>query len=182
MRNKRLSVVAVVLGGLVALGCSSGGKDTGEISDGSQPSAATSSAPAEKTTAAMGADAVTLDGGVVVSVSEPATFTPSQSSIGHQQGNTAVAFSVTVENTGEDSLDLALASVTAAFGAEGTQAKKIVDSKKGITFGFDSTIATGQKRTVKFAFSAPTADTSVIAVTVEPNAFGDSIALFEGKL
>ncbi|OZV74780.1 hypothetical protein CA850_29835 [Micromonospora echinospora] len=175
--------MAVVLGGVVALGCGGGGGDTGKVTDVSQPKAAASSAaPEKKTVAAMGAEAVTLDGGVVVTVGKPTKFTPSGTSAGHQRGNSAAVFSITIENKGTEPLDLTLANVTASFGAEGTQAEPVFDSEKGITGGFTSTIATGQKRTAKYAFSAPTKDTSVIAVTVEPNALGDSVALFEGKL
>ncbi|MDG4792689.1 DUF4352 domain-containing protein [Micromonospora sp. WMMD1082] len=183
MRNKRWSALAFVVAGLVALGCGGGGSDTGTVSEGNaKPDSATSSEATTKKVATMGKDSVTLDGGVVVTVSKPAKFTPSGSAAGHQRGNTALLFSITVENQGDEPLDLSLAIVTAAFGAEGTQAEAVFDSSKNINSLFESTVAPGKKRTAKYVFSAPTKDTSEIAMTVQPAPFEDSTALFEGSL
>lgn len=87
---------------------------------------------------------------------------------------------VTITDGTKEPFDLALVTATAAFGAEGTQAERVFDSEKGV-IDFEGTLGPGQKGTAKLAFSAPTKDTSKIALTVTPS-FDDATALFEGSL
>lgn len=183
-KQNRLAVAGLVVAGLITLGCGAGSSDTGKVTEGGAKAtgAAAQAAKGEtKKVAKMGADSVTLDGGILVSASKPTKFTPSTYSAGHTRGNSAILVSVTIENKGAEPLDLGLVTVTAAFGKDGTQAESVFDSAKGIEGSFQSTIAAGQKRTAKFAFSAATKDLSLIAITVQPG-FDNNVALFEGAL
>ncbi|MET8908416.1 DUF4352 domain-containing protein [Micromonospora sp. NPDC004551] len=180
MKNRNYAAIAgVVLAGVVALGCGAGSTDTGSVSDKAGGSAAAAADDKPKV-AKMGSGTVTFGDGLAVSAKAPKKFTPSSYAAGHQRGNTAALIEVTITNGTKEPFDLALVTATAAFGAEGTQAERVFDSAKGIT-DFEGTLAPGQKRTAKLAFSAPTKDTSKIALTVKPS-FDDATALFEGAL
>ncbi|HEX5594764.1 MAG TPA: hypothetical protein VFX61_01905 [Micromonosporaceae bacterium] len=124
---------------------------------------------------------MTLGSGLRVSTSVSGNFTPSQDAAGHIAGNTAITVSVTIENGMDEAFDLALVSATAAFGADGILAAQVFDFEKSVS-GFEGTLAFGQKRTAKMAFSADTKDTSLITLVVELNLLEDGAALFEGSL
>lgn len=179
--NRRLALALVALGAATAIACG-GSSDTGTVNSGDagKPAAGDTKAAAPKT-AKMGVDTVTLGSGLKVSTGKPAKYTPSGYAAGHQAGNKAIAVQVTIANGTSEPFDLALVHLTAAFGADGTQADRVFDSSKGLT-DFEGTLAPGQKRTAKLAFSAATQDTKLIALTVEPNAFENATALFEGSL
>ncbi|WP_319463587.1 DUF4352 domain-containing protein [Micromonospora sp. RTP1Z1] len=176
--RKYATIAGITLAAVVALGCGAGSTDTGSVSD----KGGSNAAPAEEKSkvAKMGSGTVTFKDGLAISTKAPKKFTPAATAAGHQRGNTAVLVEVTISNGSKEPVDLALVTATAAFGAEGTQAESVIDVAKGIT-GFEGTLAPGQKRTTKLAFSAATKDTSKIALTVSPS-FDGSTALFEGSL
>ena len=179
MKNRNyVAIVGVVLAGVGALGCGAGSTDTGSVSDNGGNAAP--AADDKPKVAKMGSGTVTFKDGLAVSTKAPKKFTPAATSAGHQRGNTAVLIEVTITNGTKEPFDLTLVTATAAFGAEGTQADQVIDVEKSIT-GFEGTLAPGQKRTAKMAFSAATKDTSKIALTVKPS-FDDATALFEGAL
>ncbi|MFI7075503.1 DUF4352 domain-containing protein [Micromonospora sediminicola] len=181
MNHRRYATVAgITLAGIIALGCGAGSTDTGSVSDKGAGSNAAPAAEEKPKVAKMGSGTVTFADGLAVSAKKPVKFTPSSYAAGHQRANTAVLIEVTISNGTKEPFDLALVTATAAFGAEGTQAERVYDSGKGIT-DFEGTLAPGQKRTAKLAFSAPTKDTSTIGLTVKPD-FDGSTALFEGGL
>lgn len=172
-----LTITGVLAAAVVALGCGAGA-DTGTVSEGSSAEAAASESKAQ--VAKMGTGVVTFGDGVAVAVKKPAKYTPSGTAAGHKRGNSAFVVEVRITNGGKEPLDLTLVTATAAIGAEGVQAERVFDSAKGLT-DFEGTLAPGQKRTAKLAFSAPTKDTTKIALTVSPS-FDGSTALFEGAL
>jgi len=180
-RRTYATAAALVLGAALALACGNGSPDTGDVGEGTEAPPAPAETSQAPKVARMGKDTVTFENKVAVMVKAPKKFTPSSTSAGHQVGNTAVVFDITITNGSSEPIDLALVTATAALGADGTQAAQVYDSEHGIT-GFEGVVAKGQKRTAKLAFSAPTKDTSKIALTVAPSFLGGETALFEGKI
>lgn len=164
--------------GLVGLGDTD--TDTGTVNRGdasASPGVVAEKAPSK--IARMGTDTVTLDGGLVVSVSKPTKFVPSAYSAGHERGNVAFLVSVTLENRGDEPFDLLHVRATAALGADGVGADDVWDIENRVG-RFEGALAPTQKRTVTLAFSAPTKDTSKVGVTVSLGSLDRKDAIFEG--
>ncbi|MFI6943104.1 DUF4190 domain-containing protein [Streptomyces sp. NPDC050418] len=125
---------------------SSSGSDSGSDDAGSGDSAGSDDA------AAFG-DSYKYDDGVVVTVSKPVSYTPDQYAAGHEKGNKAFQFTITIENGGKEKLDISGALPSLRDG-EGADAEMVFDGSNG-TKPFNGSVLPGKKATAKYAFSVP---------------------------
>jgi hypothetical protein len=101
--------------------------------------------------------AANLMDGVTVLVSAPTSYDPGRKAVGADQAESLV-YTVTVTNTSDVDRTPALA-ISASAG--GTAATPITESAEGLTRPGSATIAAGETRTFRVAFSAASADTVV---------------------
>ncbi|MFR9724783.1 DUF4352 domain-containing protein [Streptomyces sp. MS19] len=142
------------------------GAETSEDADAAEDTgdaAAEEEAPAGGGTYGAG-EGVPFDGDVTVTVSAPEPYTPDEYAVGHTEGNSAYAVTVTVENSGSEVYDTDMLLVTARAGDDGVEAEEIFDETMGS--GFGGALPAGQTATGQFAFDAP-ADAAALNVLVE---------------
>lgn len=176
--KRRLYTMGAVMAALIAIGCG-GGTDTG--TDSGSTSTDTSATAPKKVSdfSVMGKGGRKFDNGITVEVGKPKKITPGEYTIGHTKGNTAVEFPVTVINGSSEPYDVTWLTVSADMGKAGVQAEQLYGDGYG---GAEGKIQVGKRKTIKFAFSAPTKDTSELNVVVEPGLMDGVTALFQGKL
>lgn len=109
--------------------------------------------------------------GLVVTVTPPAAFIPSDASAGHRAGNQAVAWKITMKNGTPDSFRAGLVSVYAKYGAAGEQAERVFDSAKGAGSDFEGSISPGRSATVTYVFDVPKVGLGLLDLEVIPDAF-----------
>lgn len=121
--------------------------------------ATTVGAAPSRTSAPFGT-AAEIAPGVSVYVSAPSSYTPGRTAKGDDQKETVV-YTVTLTNTGSDTISPALAVAAAAAGVAGSP---ITDPREGLSQPGAAPIEPGSVRVFRVAFSTATADTT-LAVT-----------------
>lgn len=183
MRRSTMIVAGLATAGLIALGCSAGGAEsgvTGDVGEAQNSGNAQNSAGKAKHNppAEFGTQTKTLDNGVVVSTDTPKLFTPSSVAAGHQPGNKAWRVKITVENGADEPMGEYDLTIDGTMGKDGTTCDRVFDS--GLT-DFSGTIQPGKKQSATVGFSCPTTDTSVVGLQVKTGALARTVADFEGK-
>ncbi|MFZ3491825.1 hypothetical protein ACODT5_01040 [Streptomyces sp. 5.8] len=117
----------------------------------------------------------TYANGLAVTVVPPTPFSPSDTSAGHQAGNQAVAWKITVKNGTPELFPTSPVSVYAKYGTAGEQAERVYDSAKGADSDFEGSIAPGRSATVTYVFDVPRAGLALLDLEVVPDA-----AVYEG--
>ncbi|MDH6226565.1 MULTISPECIES: DUF4190 domain-containing protein [Streptomyces] len=98
-------------------------------------------------------DGMEFDDGLVATVTEVKKYTPDEFAVGHEAGNDAYEVTVQIENGSDATVDLALGTVEATAGEEGTPAESIIDADSlGM---FEGSVTAGKKTTQTFGFSVP---------------------------
>ncbi|MFC5723387.1 hypothetical protein ACFP1Z_24800 [Streptomyces gamaensis] len=114
-------------------------------------------------------DTYAFPDGLKVRVSQPAPFTPSVTSVGHQQGRTPVTFTVTVTNGTKAPFDASGLLVSMTAGAQGARVEQVFDSARGVGNPFPGPLAPGRDGTGVYAFDVPSDATKAVDVAVRPN-------------
>ncbi|MFF7725006.1 hypothetical protein [Streptomyces sp. NPDC008001] len=125
-------------------------------------------------TASFG-DTYAYHDGLKVTVSDPGTFTPSGTALGHQAGNRAVKFTVSVTNGTKHPLDTAGVLVTVESGDKADRAQQIFDSASGVGTPFTGNLEPERSGKTTFAFDVPPAGLARVNVAVRPG-FGQDHA------
>ncbi|MEE1938525.1 DUF4352 domain-containing protein [Streptomyces sp. TRM 70361] len=174
--RKRLTAAAAVavlaLGGLTACGTAEEPTTTKATASGADKSGdaedAGDAGKKETETAEDGplgaGDTASYDSGLSITVSEAVPYTPGEFSIGHTEGNKAHKVTVTLENAGDEKIDISLVMPAARAGEEGVNAEQVFDDKVGE--GFQGNLLPGRKATAEYVFDAP-ADARNLDVEVD---------------
>ncbi len=133
---------------------------------------------ADSDTAAFG-DSWEYDDGVSVTVSEPAAYKPDEFAAGHEKGNTAIQFTITIENGGKEKLDITTALPSLRDG-KGADAEMIFDGSYA-TKPFEGTVLPGKKATAKFAFSIPAGAEKDLQMELSPEVIEYDNAIWTGS-
>lgn len=181
MSRKKLTIVALVAGAIIALGCGLGDDavDSGDVNrgDGKSSTGKAADKEPEQKIATMGADSVTLDHDIVVTTTVPTIYKPS--TYVAEAGHKYVTFKVTLTNKGTEPFDTNLLIMDATLGEDGEQAEQVFDSAKNVG-SFSTIVNPGKKVTVQVAFSAKTTDVSTIDFTLR--GLNINTALFTGTV
>ncbi|WP_257231242.1 DUF4352 domain-containing protein [Streptomyces sp. UH6] len=109
-------------------------------------------APKDGELLALG-DGMEFDDGLVATVTDVKKYTPDEFAVGHEAGNDAYEVTVEINNGSDATVDLALGTVEATAGEEGTPAESIIDADSlGM---FEGSVTAGKKTTQTFGFSVP---------------------------
>lgn len=149
----RTARIAPALIGLALLATACGGMNPQPVTIPSEPSA---SASEQKTSNVQpfGSSFAYADG-LIVTVSKPTVFTPSDTSFGHEAGNTAVKFTITIENKTGAQFNPSLAGMSLTYGDSGATAEIVSDSANKVGGAFAQVILPGNKATVTSGYSVP---------------------------
>lgn len=123
-----------------------------------------SPSPAEREPNPSFGDDWTYENGVTVTLSQPADYTPSDSSFDPSNAPAHVTFEVTVTNDGEEDYDPVLLSLSAQSGS--TPAEQIFDSAQGVGGSPSTTLLPGRSVTFPVAFGVQ--DPTDLVVEVSP--------------
>ncbi|MGP3971795.1 serine/threonine-protein kinase [Streptomyces sp. 6N223] len=116
-------------------------RDEGEYGDG------------EGTTYNFGpGETAQYESGLTITISGLTEFTPGEYAIGMQPGDGAYMTTVTVENNGEESIDVFL-SLTARAGESGTTVEQIYDD--GLEYSLSGTLLPGRQMTGDLGYAVP---------------------------
>jgi len=190
MITRMLAAAAIATGALAGCGAQVDAKKESAPAKESSAPAAKSASKAAKSEAPKEDDGVAAFGerfrykdGLVVTVTKPAKFKPSQYAAGHKRGNVGVLITVKIQNTSAEPFDAAIVQVDMKAGEDGNAASDVVDLGGSIELGtgFSGTIAAGRSATAKYGFSIRPADVGLINVEVTPD-FEHEPSIFEGKL
>lgn len=110
-------------------------------------------------TASFG-EAYTWQDGLSVTIGAPEPYTPGDYAVGHEAGQSAVSFQITIVNGSETPFDPILASISAQSG--NTEASQIFDSGQGMEGSPSTKILAGRETTYKVAFSVSDPDDLVV--------------------
>lgn len=176
MQIARLAVAACAL--LVLVGCG-----IGHSSQVAQPSqTASPTAAAERSDYQVSSDRVrkVIDDGVVLTISPPKSFTPTDTA--YPRANRAVAFEMTVDNDGKVPYRPASLSFTASVDSRPTE--QVIDSTQGYTgpAGATDEVAPDESLRIAVAF-AVTDEPCRMRVSVQPDvARSMPILLYDGTV
>lgn len=130
--------------------------------------------PEEKKDGPLAAgDTAAYESGLKITVSQAAAYSPGRFAVGHTEGNTAYKLTVTLENTGDETVDTTLILPNARAGAAGRTAERIIDDSVGA--GFTGSLLPGKKATADFAFDVP-GDAKNLDVEIDPLDFSSEPA------
>ncbi|WP_238419312.1 DUF4352 domain-containing protein [Streptomyces taklimakanensis] len=159
------AVAAFAVGGLTACGAeeptvtkaptgeADKGGDAGGAGGGEEKDAAEADAAEGNDGLLAAGDTATYSSGLKVTVSGASSYTPGEFAIGHTDGNKAHKITVTLENTGDEKIDISLITLSARAGENGVTAEEIFDDEVGS--GFDGKLPPNKKATAEYAFDAP---------------------------
>ncbi|MER7177240.1 DUF4190 domain-containing protein [Streptomyces mesophilus] len=156
---------------------SSAPKDpTAEATDAGEEAPADS---ADSGDPAVFGDSYEYEDGVLVTVSEPKAYTPDQYAAGHEKGNKAFQFTITIENGSKEKLDISGAFPSLRDG-EGADTEMIFDGSNG-TKPFEGTVLPGKKATAKYAFSVPAGAEKELQLEMSPEILEYDDAIWTGS-
>lgn len=168
-----LTVVVIFVLAIIAImvaGCSTPAASTPD------PAASSATTPEEAEPVDDGSysfgETATFEDGVSFSVSEPATFAPSETAMGQVDGQQFLVFEFVATNNSDENLEPSLILATASSGGE--EAAGIFDTEQSIGFPPATTVLPGATIKWKQAFSV--VDPSNI--TLEVNIGFDKTAIF----
>lgn len=183
----RMGSSALALCALLALGGCGGAETATPAGGAAVPPGTTSRVPVSGTRAqeTPARPAVLFGGdyrfgsGLVVTVSEPKTFTPSESAF--PDADRAAAFMLTVRNETDKPYRLSQLSVRASTADE--RAPQVVDPTQGYTgiVQADHDLPTGDEVKLQYAFAVPARHTPV-ELTVCPEMSGQVEAIYHGRV
>ncbi|GAA1239962.1 hypothetical protein GCM10009676_25940 [Prauserella halophila] len=183
MRKGRPGLAVCALLALTACGAESATPTGGAaVPPGTTSRAPVSDTPARETPAQpavlFGADH-RFGSGLVVNVSEPKTFTPSDSAF--PDADRAAAFTLTVYNETDKPYRISQLSVRAASGGE--RAPQVVDPTQGYTgiVEADSDLPAGERVELSYAFAVPPRH-EMLKLTVCPDMSRESRAIYHGTV
>lgn len=168
--KRKMTVLAAITGVTLAASITGCATESGTVTknDGTQSEAAVEtvteteqSAEPESSNPHFG-DTYTWPDGLEVTISQPVEYTPSEYAVGAVEGETALAYDVTITNgTKEDVESLGINFTVASGGQEGTA---IFDTDGGVEMP-TSTILPGKSLTWKIAYSV--ADPTDVQISVD---------------
>lgn len=169
--KKSLTAVLVV-GALVLTGC--GNKKTDSASSSSKESLVTTTAPS--TSGGFGSP-IALSGGVSLTISTPASFTPGNFASNYLPGQVANVFEVTLKNGGTAPIDPTTISLAASSGTN--TCTDVLDGDNGVTGAPTDPVAAGASATFKFAIGCDAKSGAPLHFDIT---VGSSTAAIDGKL
>ncbi|WP_245769294.1 DUF4190 domain-containing protein [Streptomyces indicus] len=148
------------------------GEDSADSGSGSEDAAGADDP------AAFG-DSYEYEDGVTVTVSEPKAYTPDEFAAGHEKGNKAFQFTITIENGSKEKLDISSAFPTLRDG-QGADAEMVFDGSNG-TKPFGGSVLPGKKATAKYAFSVPAGAEKDLQLEMSPEILEYEDAIWTGS-
>lgn len=169
--KKGLTVV-VVIGALALTGCSS--KKSDASSSGNNNALVATATPS--VSGGLGT-AIALGAGIIITVSQPTTFTPGQFASNYLPGQAANVFNITLKNGGTTPIDPTTISLAASSGAN--TCTDVLDGDNGVTGAPTDPIAVAASSTFKFAIGCDAKSGAPLHLDIT---VGSASASIDGKI